>query len=205
MTTLHPRAVVGSMLTVAATAVLAMGCGASSEVEPRCTIEADGRHRARLAREINGSKVWRTYFKHIGDGQPIVAFVLDWEHSRFRSSGGDYDPGKVAVAFEARHIASGRTLYERQEEVDLKSFMVGAFDRNATRDEIQEIAFKATEDSIYPFLAVWVDLAGIRAMGNEGSSGDVFEDFLVGLTEDKWSNLDIRARAEEALKEIRGG
>jgi len=38
-----------------------LGC-VSSEVDPRCGIEAPDPYRARVARQVNGSKLWRASY-----------------------------------------------------------------------------------------------------------------------------------------------
>lgn len=188
-------------------AVLAgMACSPSSKADPRCKIDAEGRHFDKLSRTINGSKLWNTYFDAIDPEatRTLVELRFLIERGWDRSTGGDYDSGKITVVFEATNLASKRTLYGRAEEVDLEPFMVGFFDKDVTRDELQEIAFKATEDRVYPFLATWVDIAAIHAMGQEGSSGFEFEPLLQDLLDDRWSNLDIKAAARQALRKIRG-
>jgi hypothetical protein len=192
---------------LALVAVLAgMACFPSSEVDPRCAIEADGRHHAKLAQTINGSKLWQTYFDVIDPTatRKLVDFQFTVDRDRYRSVGGDYDPGKIAVVFRATNLTKRQNLYTRDEEVDLEPFMIGLFDKNATRDEVQEIAFKAMEDRIYPYLATWVDIAAIRAMGQEGSGGYDFETSLQNLLDDRWSNLEIQTAARDALAKIRG-
>jgi hypothetical protein len=192
---------------LALVAVLAgMACFPSSEVDPRCVIEADGRHHAKLAQTINSSKLWQTYFDVIDPGatRTLVDFQFTVDRARHQSVGGDYDPGKITVVFRATNLTKRQKLYTRDEEVDLEPFMIGLFDKNATRDELQEIAFKAMEDRIYPYLATWVDIAAIRAMGQEGSGGYDFETSLQNLLDDQWSNLEIQTAARDALAKIRG-
>jgi hypothetical protein len=41
-------------------------CLPSSAVDPRCSIDADGRHHTKLAQTINGSKLWQKYLTSIG-------------------------------------------------------------------------------------------------------------------------------------------
>ena len=182
------------------------GCIASSEPDPRCVIDADGRHHKKLAQTINASKLWQSYFKTIDPDatRKLVEFQFLVDRDRHRSVGGDYDPGKITIVFRATNLTKKQHLYDRDEEVDLDAFMLGLFDKNASRDEIQEIAFKATEDRVYPFLATWVDISAIKAMGQEGSGGYEFEDQLQGLLDDQWSNLEIQAACRDALAKIRG-
>jgi hypothetical protein len=181
-------------------------CLPSSAVDPRCSIDADGRHHTKLAQTINGSKLWQKYFEVIDpDGKRrLVDFHFSVDRSQQRSSGGDYDAGKITVVFGATNVSKGQTLYNREEEVDLDAFMVGFFDKDITREKLQEIAFKATEDRVYPYLATWIDIAAIKAMGQEGSGGYEFEDQLQALLDDQWSNLEIQTACRDALAKIRG-
>jgi hypothetical protein len=176
------RAATRICLLVLVTVLAGTACSPSSKVDPRCRIDAEGRHFDKLSQTINGSKLWSGYFDAI-------------------------DPEATRTLVELRfliHLASKRTLYDREEEVDLEPFMVGFFDKDVTRDELQEIAFRATEDRVYPFLATWVDIAAIHAMGQEGSSGYEFEPLLQDLLDDSWSNLEIKTAARRALSRIRG-
>ena len=186
--------------------LLVAGCSASSEPDPRCVIDADGRHHKKLAQTVNASKLWQSYFQTIDpDGtRKLVKFEFKVDRDRHRSVGGDYDPGKITIVYRATNLTKKQHLYDRDEEVDLDAFMLGLFDKNASRDEIQEIAFKATEDRVYPYLATWVDIAAIRAMGQEGSGGYEFEDQLQALLDDQWSNLEIQTACRDALAKIRG-
>jgi hypothetical protein len=134
----------------------------------------------------------------------LVDFHFSVDRSQQRSSGGDYDAGKITVVFGATNVSKGQTLYNREEEVDLDAFMVGFFDKDITREKLQEIAFKATEDRVYPYLATWIDIAAIKAMGQEGSGGYEFEDQLQALLDDQWSNLEIQTACRDALAKIRG-
>ena len=200
------RAATRICLLVLVGVLAGMACSPSSKADPRCKIEAEGRHFAKLSQTINGSKLWSTYFDAIDPEATRTLVELSFliGRGRDRSVGGDYDSGKITIVFEATNLAKQRTLYEREEEVDLEPFMVGFFDKDVTRDELQEIAFTATEDRVYPFLATWVDIAAIRAMGQEGSTGFEFEPLLQDLLDDSWSNLDIKTAARQALNEIRG-
>jgi hypothetical protein len=181
-------------------------CLPSSAVDPRCSIDADGRHHTKLAQTINGSKLWQKYFEVIDPDakRRLVDFHFSVDRSQQRSSGGDYDAGKITVVFGATNVSKGQTLYNREEEVDLDAFMVGFFDKDITREKLQEIAFKATEDRVYPYLATWIDIAAIKAMGQEGSGGYEFEDQLQALLDDQWSNLEIQTACRDALAKIRG-
>jgi hypothetical protein len=200
------RAATRICLLVLVAVVAGLACSPSSKADPRCKIDAEGRHFDKLSQTINGSKLWSTYFDAIDPEatRTLVELRFLIGRGRDRSMGGDYDSGRISIFFEATHLASKRTLYDREEEVDLEPFMVGFFDKDVTRDELQEIAFKATEDRVYPFLATWVDIAAIHAMGQEGSSGYEFEPMLQDLLDDSWSNLEIKTAARQALSKIRG-
>jgi hypothetical protein len=123
-----------------------------------------------------------------------------------KSYGGDYDPGIVAVDFRATSLKNGRLLYKKDMSISLQDFMIGFFDKNEmSRKEVQEMVFKATEEKAYPYLDRWVQMAAIRAMGNEGSSGGGFKRILNELIEDKWTSQDMRRAAEQALQQIGRG
>ena len=187
-------------------AVVALAaCGPSDEIDPRSTINADGQHRKEIAKAVNGSRLWQTYFEKASSGsKPLVEFQFTVERKTFRSTGGDYDPGKIAVDFKAKSTKNNRLLYKNKMEVRLKDFIIGAMDKEASREEIQEIAFRATEKKVYPYLNRWVNITAINAMGNEGSSGSRFVATLNKMLEDKWTSDDLRAAAEEALQRIQG-
>ncbi len=180
-------------------------CGPSDEVDPRSTINADGQHRREIAKAVNGSRLWQTYFEKASSGsKPLVEFQFTVERKQFRSTGGAYDPGKIAVDFKAKSTKNNRLLYKNDMEVRLKDFIIGAIDKDASREEIQEIAFRATEKKVYPYLNRWVNIAAIQAMGNEGSSGSRFAPTLTEMLADKWTSDDLRAAAEVALQKIQG-
>lgn len=191
---------------IVAAAAVAAGC-AGSEVDPRCSISAEGRHRDRIAKSVNGSKLWRAYFKHVQPSRQgarlLVAFTFETERTTGRSYGGDYDPGTLTVNFNVKSLRSSSTLFEKEVSVDLGSFMIGIFDANATRAEIQEIAFRATEDKVYPFLDHWVNLAALAAMGEEESGGATFTPLLEELISDQWTSVDMRNAAKRALEQLR--
>lgn len=194
-----------------AVAMLAMlltwaGCGASSKADPRCRISAESPHRGEIAKSVNGSALWREYFKRTSPTgkTPLVEFTFTVERTTRKSHGGDYDPGTIAVDFRAKTLDDGKLLFDKDVRVNLDEFMVGMFDKNTTREQIQEIAFKATEDRVYPYLDRWIQIAAIRAMGNRGSRGTVFKKTLNELIGDKWTSGDMRGAAEEALKRIEG-
>ena len=188
--------------------VVFAGCGPSSEIDPRCSIQAEGPHRRQLAKSVNASNLWKEFFKQKqpskSGASPLVEFTFTVKRSAHRSGGGDYDRGTIAVDFKAKSTANGRLLYKNDMEVRLQEFMIGVFDKDATREQVQEIAFKATEEKVYPYLDRWVAISAIRAMGNEGSAGSRFVSTLDELVESSWTAGDLRAAAEEALRSIKG-
>jgi hypothetical protein len=180
---------------------------ASSTPDPRCRIDASGRHQKKIAKVVNASNMMQSYFDELealAPGKQLVEVSLDMGRDRYKSYGGDYDPGNVTVTFKVSSLRGLGTLYEREEDVDLEPFMIGLFEKDATRDEVQEIAFKATEDKIYPYLARWVDLAAIRAMGKERTIGRGFVPMLNELIEDSWTSTDVKREAIVAVKRIEG-
>ncbi len=181
-----------------------IACGPSDEVDPRTTIKAEGQHKKEIAKAVNGSKFWQAYLEKAGSGsKPVVVLEFTVERKTYRSSGGDYDPGKISVDFKARSAKNNRLLYKNDMEVRLKDFVIGKIDKDASREEIQEIAFRATEKKVYPYLNRWVNISAIQAMGNEGSGGSRFEPTLNEMLADKWTSDDLRAAAEEALQKIK--
>ncbi len=192
------------LLVLLAVAALA-ACGPSDVVDPRSTINADGQHRKEIAKAVNGSRLWQTYFEKASSGsKSLVVFNFTVDRKTFRSTGGDYDPGKIAIDFTAKSTKNNRLLYKNDMEVRLKDFVIGSVSKDATREEIQEIAFRATEKKVYPYLNRWVNISAIHAMGNEGSRGSRFESTLSDMLAEKWTSDDLRAAAEEALKKIQG-
>jgi hypothetical protein len=186
-------------------AALWLGC-TSGKVDSRVRIDAPARHVTQIAKSVNGSKLWQAYLDHQGKAGagPYAEFVLEVEQQRFKSYGGDYDRGKITFEFKVISLKNGRPLFEKDGEVDLDSFMLAKVDRNATRDQIQEIAFKATEEKVYPYMDRWVNLAAIRAVGQEGTDGRALESVLNDLMEDRWTSSDMRNEAAVALEKIRG-
>lgn len=179
----------------------------SSAADPRCRVEAQGRHVPKITKVVNASDLMQAYFDEVESflpGRALLSVSLTMDRDQRKVYGGDYDPGNVTITFKVTSLRGAGTLYEREEEVDLEPFMIGLFDGNASREEIQEIAFKATEDKIYPYLARWTDLAAIRAMGQEGVGGKSFVPMLSGLIEDQWTSADLRKEARNALEKING-
>jgi len=190
-------------LALVLAAALLTGC-TSSKVDSRVRVVADAGHVPVISKSVNGSKLWQSYFKEMAPdkGSAVVQVSLDVERKQFKSFGGDYDPGKVVFDFRVLNLKTGKELFEKDGEVDLDSFMFTTADPDAAREKIQEIAFKATEEKVYPYMDRWINLAAIRAMGN--SDKRVFEKPLEELMGEKWTSADMRNEAAFALEKIRG-
>lgn len=196
---------IGAAILVAAVALT--GCGASGKIDPRCSIDAPLRHRGQIAKFVNGSKLWRTYFNHMQPSKegakPLVTFTFETERRTRRSYGaGDYDPGTVTITFTVTSVQTRHTLFNKEVTVKLDSFMIGNFGANATRAEIQEIAFRATEEEVYPFLDRWVDVAALEAMAEIDSGASAFRPVLEDLVGDEWAGKELRGAARRILQEL---
>lgn len=199
----HKRALAVVLLVPAA--VFTLSCGGGG-LDPRCSIEAEGPHRQQIAKSVAGSDLWNEYFDHVSSSSTLVTFSLSMERRTFKSVGGDYDPGKIIVTFIAKNVRkSGAELVKQDPEVALDPFMIGSFPSNPTREQVQEIVFKAMEDKIYPYVDRWVNLAAINAMGQEGTSGQGFVPTLEELVADSWTSGDMKGAARKALKMIEEG
>lgn len=179
----------------------------SSEVDPRCTIAAPDSYRDIVAQCVNASEFWQTYFDELeatSPGKPLVAFEVRMERkvSR-RSKVGDYDPGWVIFHFKATNLRTRRALFEKKGDVRLDDMIFGWFDEGTTREQIQQKAFEATEERIFPHLEIWVNIAALRAMGQEGQSGTAFVPVLEKAANNPWGE-DIPDEANTALGRIRG-
>jgi hypothetical protein len=195
-------------------AVLALAGCVSSEVDPRCRIEAPGNYRARRARHVNGSKLWSAYFETMaprsgGTVEPWIDFRLAFDRDVLERSeileyeDGDYEAGSIDVEFIASNRRNGASLYRREKNVPLPEF---AFvDSQAkTREQIQKAVFEQTEDKIFPYLDRWVNVAAVRAMGLErGAPGEAFIPILEEQANDSWAE-DLASEAQLALRQIRG-
>ncbi len=105
----------------------------SSEIDPRCTINAPDSYRDIVAQCVNASEFWQTYFDELeatSPGKPLVAFEVRMERkvSR-RSKVGDYDPGWVIFHFKATNLRTRRALFEKKGDVRLDDMIFGWFDR----------------------------------------------------------------------------
>jgi hypothetical protein len=81
-------------------------------------------------------------------------------------------------------------------------FSIGRFDADATREEIQEAAFKDTEGDVFPFIDRWINLAAIRAMGEERNTA-----FIPALEVEAQNQYaeDLMSEAQYAIDKINGG
>ena len=188
--------------------IASLGC-ISSKVDPRCTITSPPEYRDTVARCINASQFWQAYFDELestSPGQPLVDFKLDMERkvNRRSSSGGDYDPGTVTIRLAVTNLRNRRRVYEREAKVRLNDIIFGLFDADATREEIQQKAFEATEKKIYPHLEIWVNIAALRAMGQHKDAADAFVPILEEAANNPWGE-DIPDEASTALSRLRGG
>jgi hypothetical protein len=188
--------------------LVVLSCGGGSGIDPRFRIEAESPHLQQIARSINGSDLWEEYLDQVqpsrSSSSPVASFTLTMERKSFRSVGGDYDPGKIYVEFVAKSLRSGDLLIKQDPEVDLDPFMIGRFPANASREQIQELVFKAMEEKIYPYMDRWVNLAAIHAMGQESTYGSYFVSTLEKLASDSWASGDLKNAAREALRKIQG-
>lgn len=180
------------------------GC-ISSKVDPRCTITAPPEYRPIVAQCINASEFWQAYFDEIEKAAagPLIDFELHMEREVTGKSSGDYDPGWVNVRLSVKNLRNKRVIYEREAEVRLDNMIFGRFDADASRDEIQRKAFEATEKQIYPHLEIWVNVAALRAMGQEKASAEAFVPMLEKAADNPWGE-DIPDEAGTALHRLQG-
>lgn len=178
--------------------------GCAGRLDSRCRVDA-GRHNSKIAKSVASSRLWDLYFEKMTDTSPLVELKVDVERRTKRgASGGDYDPGTVTVSFEARSLRHGETLVEEEGVFDIDMFLIGRFPKDATREEIQEIAFVDAEKESYPYLDRWIQIAAIKAMGLEGRTGSRFVPDLKKMVDDKWTSQDLRAESRKALARIDG-
>ena len=189
--------------------LVAMAGCTSKEVDPRCRISApSASHRGRLAQHINGSELWQAYLDYLSPvpegSKPVVSIHLAFEREiTHKTNNGDYDPGIVHADLELKNLKAGTTFLTDYDKFAIKDFVIGNFDRNATREEIQEAAFGATEEGAMRFVIYSLDLGVIRAMSDEGSKGRAFIPALQEKREDPWSG-DLGGEAKIALRNIQG-
>ena len=191
-------------VAVLAAGMLALGTIAcSGSVDSRCRIDA-GRHGEKIAKSVASSRLWDMYFDKIPGSSPLVELKVNVERRKNRGYGGDYDGGKVKVVFEARSLKHGDRLLKEEGEFEIDSFLITGASKDATREELQEIAFLDAEKESYPYLDRWIQLAALKAIGREGEQGGQFVPELEKMVEDKWTSADMRVAAKQALSQIRG-
>jgi hypothetical protein len=181
------------------------GC-VSSEVDPRITVEATPELTGIVAQSVNASEFWQEYFDELGgSGEPLVRFALAMNRRvTSRTTGGDYDPGVVDVTLRATSLRTGTTLVEKEATVDIDPVIFGRFDESMTRDDIQRKAFESTERKIHMHVELWVNVAALRAMAEEGPAGSAFLPFLEKTARNPWGE-HIPDEANTAIRRIRGG
>ena len=184
--------------------VVGFGC-ISSEVDPRCTITSPPEYQPTVARCVNASEFWQAYFDEMAKttAGPLIDFNLEMEREVTGKSSGDYDPGWVNVRLSVKNLRNRRVIYEREAEVRLDDVLFGRFSADATREEIQRKAFEATEKRIFPHLEIWVNVAALRAMGDEKASAAAFLPILREAADNPWGE-DIPDAAGTALNRLRG-
>ncbi len=145
--------------------ILSWGC-ASSTPDPRCSIDAPEAHVGRLAKTINKSALWKEYFKEMGPEKAtlLAEFTLDFERVKLKGTGGSYDPGFIKVYFLVTQKTYRVDLFEKEVKSDITSFIVGRNLDEMSREEVQALAFEATEKEVFPYLEQWVDIAAMNAM-----------------------------------------
>jgi hypothetical protein len=131
-----------------------------------------------LVKRINKSDLWRAYFESRDPSKSrlLVEFRLAADRSTMRSTGG--------------------------QKLSLPSFEVGFYPADATREEIQEIVFKETEELLYPILGNWVEVAALRAIRQEGAAGAVHVSRIKKMLDDPWTNDELRGEARATLEAI---
>ena len=201
----RPAAFAGALVALIAL-VLTSAC-TSSKADPRCSLSAPStEYRVGVAKAINGSDLWEAYLDHVSPtrdvSDPVIAFKLTFEREITRKTNeGDYDPGVVHTHLTVTNLLMNREVFSKGDKFAIKDFV---FTRDAaTREEIQRAAFEATENTAMRYVHRWVEIAAIRAMLQEGTSGRAFIDVLEEQTQDPWGD-DLVGEAKVALQKIRG-
>jgi len=167
-----------------------------TSIHPGSSIDSPARLRPQIAKYINRSKAWDEYFRVRHPTSPVAKFALTLNRHETKSYGGDYNAGSVTVRFEVTNLTNGQPLYEHSGTLKLDSFIIVSGD--ATREDIQDAAFRGTEEKFFPYLDRWVDLAAIEAMKQEGSGGKAFVPFFTVLSEDS-AELELIEKAPLAI------
>ena len=201
------ESVVGSVTLLAVLLIFLpfVGCGPSSRPDPRFRVDSPQEHYTWLVKRINKSNLWEAYFdnKDPSRSRLLIEFGLAADRSTIRSVGGDYDPGSAVVSFEVTNAVTRSNLFKDHQRLSLPSFEVGFFPENATREEIQEIVFKETEENLYPILGNWVEVSALRAIRQEGAVGSIHAPLLQKMLDDPWTNDELRGEARATLEAIR--
>jgi hypothetical protein len=188
------------------TLMLATAC-TSSKADLRCSLSApNAKYHMGVAKSINGSDLWESYLDHISPirdvGEPVLAFKLTFEREiTKRSNEGDYDPGIVHAHLAVTNLLMNREIYSQRDKFAIKDFVFT--EESATREAVQRAAFEATENTAMRYVHRWVEIAAIRAMAQEGTSGREFVEVLEEQTQDPWGD-DLIGEAKLALNKIRG-
>ena len=192
-----------SLVVFVATACLLAVVGCSpAKLDPRCRVDAGG-FKEPIVKSVTRSKYWQIYFDKMTSTSALVEIKIAVDRRTKRSYGGDYDQGTVTVKFTARSLKHRSRLVQKEGTFEIDSFLIGGFDKNASREEIQEVAFKDAEKEAWPYIDRWVNVAAVRAMGLEGKQGSVFLPTLEKLLENQWLSGDMQAAAREALAKIK--
>ena len=163
-------------------------------------------------------ELWQAYLDYLSPvregSKPVVSIDLDFERViTHKTNNGDYDPGIVHADLELQNLKAGTTFLTDYDKFAIKDFVVGNFDRDATREQIQETAFAATEEGAMRFVIYSLDLGVIRAMSDEGRKGRAFipalQEKREALSEQRENvrfvqSRNVLFRAEEARWERSG-
>ena len=195
------------LLAVVTTGLLSTSACTSKKLDPRCTLDAPYEYQGQIAQFINGSNLWQAvldYLAPVKEGaNPGVQIDLTFERVITRkTSDGDYDPGVVHARLEMKNLVSGRTILVNHDKFAIKDFVFGGYE-DATREEIQSAAFRATEGAAIRFVLYSLELGVIYGMREEGPKGLVFIPALEEKAEDQWAG-DMAGEAKRTLRAISG-
>ncbi len=197
----------GALLAVLTAGALSISACTSKELDPRCTLVAPYEYQDRIAQFINGSGLWQAYLDYLSPvkegASPVVEISLTLEREITReTSVGDYDPGIVYANLEMTNLVSGQTLASNNDRFAIKGFVVGDL-AGASREEIQEAAFAATEKGAMRSILYSMEMGVILGMRDEGSSGTSFIPALEEKAADPTAG-DMAGAARGAIDVIRG-
>jgi hypothetical protein len=195
------------LLTVLAAGLVSSAACTSKELDPRISLDAPYQHQDEIARFINGSDLWEAYLDYLAPDKavasPVVAITLTFERRiTQKTNRGDYDPGIVNSTLELKNLVSGKPMAGSQDKFAIKDFVfVG--DDDATREEIQEAAFLATERTALRFVLRSLEAAVVFGMREEGPAGQAFIPVLEKTAEDPLAG-NMAGEARRTLRVIRG-